>query len=328
MTPSTAASRPSMKKQSESIRSLLDDAVSPRKKPRLLTRETYLERLQSFSSQTYFAKPIGLSPILCAARGWSNIGADLLECSHCHAKLCVSFDEALLPSQRVKVEQYYKEQLATKGHASELCLFCDIGTNKNKEDATSLQQKEQTIPLYLAAVLDPDFVAWMSHPTPQAMLVERSQQIAVAPTRLQELPQDDAENGDQLLVGQVCDKFLTTNNDDSSTIGDVDKTVLALALLGWTGSSTNDNTTSAASLECKLCLSSLHNQQISTSAASLLKRHKFYCPYRCGITEGDEPCWKTIANKSLESLNEERENDYQSADATLLRIQRLLAQQQ
>jgi hypothetical protein len=55
--------------QQSIVSSLLAEVVRPRKKPRLLTTDSYLERLKTFSPSTYFAKPTSLSPIICAARG-------------------------------------------------------------------------------------------------------------------------------------------------------------------------------------------------------------------------------------------------------------------
>ena len=57
----------------QKIGRLLDEAVAPCKRPRLLTHLSYLDRLQTFSPSTYFAKPIGISPIVCAARGYVQV---------------------------------------------------------------------------------------------------------------------------------------------------------------------------------------------------------------------------------------------------------------
>lgn len=253
---------------------------------------------------------------------WSNIDTDLLECSHCRAKLCISFDDSLTPGQRAKVEQHYKEQLTTKGHASELCLF--YGTKKLKASS----QKDEWLPLHLAAVLDPNFVAWLDHPAPQTVLLERAQHIEkVAAVTLAIVPEDDDE---QQLIDHICEKIMATG---VSSINN--RATLACVLLGWT--TTDKDTADSALLECKLCLSSLQHPTTSagtsaSAASSLIKRHKYYCPYRCGITntEGEEvePCWKTIASRTLASLDKpEDEEDYQGADATLQRIQNMLAQQ-
>jgi hypothetical protein len=66
---------------------------------------------------------------------WSNIANDLLECSHCHAKLCIAFHPQLTPSQKATLTLKYQEQLATQGHANSMCLFWDNSSiNKNDGD--------------------------------------------------------------------------------------------------------------------------------------------------------------------------------------------------
>ena len=64
----------------QEVRDLLEDAVSPRKKPRILTVDSYVERLRTFSSAKYFAKPVPISPIECAAHGYVILLSFLMFC--------------------------------------------------------------------------------------------------------------------------------------------------------------------------------------------------------------------------------------------------------
>lgn len=193
-----------------------------------------------------------------------------------------------------------------------MCLFYN-----NKKDTLD------DMPLYLAAVLDDEFIAWMDHPTPQTVLLERAQRLTNL-VELEELPEED--DGDQKLIDQVCDKLIVADAGDDtndSSNPTTNRTALTLALLGWTRCDTN-STESNMTLDCKLCLSTLPE---TTNRRLALRGHKYYCPYRCGLKYGGEPCWKTIANKAVKSLEADQEgDDYQGADATLRRIEILLAQ--
>ncbi|GAB1597990.1 uncharacterized protein LOC115210659 isoform X2 [Argonauta hians] len=48
----------------------------------------YLSRVGSYSVRTWFAKPLSLSPMICARYGWENTDVDMLHCVCCKAVLC------------------------------------------------------------------------------------------------------------------------------------------------------------------------------------------------------------------------------------------------
>jgi len=50
------------------------------------------QRLRSFRTHWWFNKPLGISPIECARRGWFNVGLDTLECACCGEDLRVERD--------------------------------------------------------------------------------------------------------------------------------------------------------------------------------------------------------------------------------------------
>jgi hypothetical protein len=57
------------------VHELLEQAISPIQKPKVL--KAYRERLRTFSPSLYFAKPASISPVICAARGYvCLVGAD------------------------------------------------------------------------------------------------------------------------------------------------------------------------------------------------------------------------------------------------------------
>lgn len=46
-----------------------------------------MERLRTFRSSTWFAKPPGASAVTCALHGYQNSGIDIVSCTGCRAKL-------------------------------------------------------------------------------------------------------------------------------------------------------------------------------------------------------------------------------------------------
>jgi hypothetical protein len=51
------------------------------------SRQDFVERLQSYSSGTWFAKPEIISPMVCARHGWLNVSMDTLRCASCAQKV-------------------------------------------------------------------------------------------------------------------------------------------------------------------------------------------------------------------------------------------------
>jgi len=50
-----------------------------------LDNKAYKERLETFQSLSWFAKPLKLSPLECARFGWANVDVDILQCVSCKA---------------------------------------------------------------------------------------------------------------------------------------------------------------------------------------------------------------------------------------------------
>jgi len=100
-------------------------------------RSSYRERLETFANpSTYFAKPIDISPLVCARFGWSNTAPNVLTCSNntsngthngsggrncCNAVLYVKFHPNLSPQSHATLARTYRTLLA-KSH-SESCPF-------------------------------------------------------------------------------------------------------------------------------------------------------------------------------------------------------------
>ncbi|PIN05762.1 hypothetical protein CDL12_21697 [Handroanthus impetiginosus] len=63
-------------------------AQAPRCRP--WDRNDLFQRLSSFKSMTWFAKPQVVSPLECARRGWVNVDMDTIACPSCDARLLFS----------------------------------------------------------------------------------------------------------------------------------------------------------------------------------------------------------------------------------------------
>ncbi len=79
--------------------------------------EGYTRRLQTFhNAQTYFAKPLKLSPLVCARFGWENTGTDFLTCSctsKCRGAIFVHFHPDLSPESELELVNLFRKMLAT-----------------------------------------------------------------------------------------------------------------------------------------------------------------------------------------------------------------------
>lgn len=76
-------------------------------------RDSFIERVRSFRSSSWFAKPHWLSPVICARYGWINIDIDLLRCVGCQSMLVVrapsSFDPAIYNACQKRLEDQLKQ---------------------------------------------------------------------------------------------------------------------------------------------------------------------------------------------------------------------------
>eukprot|EP00581_Thalassiosira_minuscula_P008300 CAMPEP_0183702762 /NCGR_PEP_ID=MMETSP0737-20130205/766_1 /TAXON_ID=385413 /ORGANISM="Thalassiosira miniscula, Strain CCMP1093" /LENGTH=405 /DNA_ID=CAMNT_0025929433 /DNA_START=1 /DNA_END=1215 /DNA_ORIENTATION=- len=96
-----------------------DDALAPSSSSSLppvwKDRDAYRRRLSTFRPDTYFAKPLALSPLVCAAYGWENTSKDILKCQHpnCGATICIAFHSSLNEEAHDKLCQQYLEMLVS-----------------------------------------------------------------------------------------------------------------------------------------------------------------------------------------------------------------------
>jgi len=289
------------------------DVPSSRKKPRILSVDSYLDRLRTFTSSNYFAKPIGVSPIVCAAHGWHCIQTDIVECSNCHAKVAIVFDPSFTPTQQETMTKYYYEKLARKGHESDLCLFYDRKT-------TTTTDNSSTIPFYLASAWDSEMIQLLSDSVNPLKLLTEDQipylvkNVKTTTPRYPIFPRIPIKhnNDDLELVRTVLTKMGDASNPKACR----------LALFGWTKGT------------CRLCAATMISSKTTPNNNDvLLSCHKYYCPFRCGIVEDGttttEPCWKMICQRVLSTTtttttDTAEETSFSSAQASLEKIQSIL----
>jgi len=73
--------------------------------------ERRAERHRACRAATWFGKPPALSPIACAAHGWTNTAADTLKCPFCNAT--VAFQSSLHGTDAAAAADAFLERLAS-----------------------------------------------------------------------------------------------------------------------------------------------------------------------------------------------------------------------
>jgi hypothetical protein len=206
---------------------------------------------------------------------WFNCGLDMLECSFCHAKLCIRVDSQLTIKSHEHVVRYWESMLRKGGHTKDdMCLFRD----SSKAESDDLDGSE--IPLYLASVLDPSFVGLMEHPRPKQLLLERSDSLIPKLDTISNFEPLDLEDRDMV--------------EDIASRTNLQYDIIQLILGNWTWDESNNE------FLCRVC----H----TTFRGHVIKSHKYYCPVRCGYGNGGPSTWTILAKKVFQSSDSPLEN--------------------
>jgi hypothetical protein len=76
---------------------------------------SYRRRVQSFyPPSVYFAKPISLSPLVCARFGWRCVSKDVIQCAECRHTIAIIFHPDLSPEAHKELSLTYRNMLATR----------------------------------------------------------------------------------------------------------------------------------------------------------------------------------------------------------------------
>lgn len=95
----------------------LAGAGASQRKCRPLSLDDYYRRLRAFQPGWWFAKPVGVSPIECARRGWAGAGRDLVACECCGAELAVQREGHIWLVNGKPVEGQPGEAALLDGHS-------------------------------------------------------------------------------------------------------------------------------------------------------------------------------------------------------------------
>lgn len=89
----------------------------------VVDEEAFVERLESFRVETWFAKPDAMSPAICAARGWSNVSPDKLQCQTCKATLSYMPSTDILEEEDPEEVERFVQNLEWEHDAD--CVWCE-----------------------------------------------------------------------------------------------------------------------------------------------------------------------------------------------------------
>jgi len=112
--------------------------------------QDYHGRLRSFQPGWWFAKPIGVSPIECAKRGWRCHGQDRIVCECCPASLTIERNDGkwLINGAVVEDEQLLGSSVLAAGH-HEFCVWrshmVDVADPAKLSDREIVQAAERRL---------------------------------------------------------------------------------------------------------------------------------------------------------------------------------------
>jgi hypothetical protein len=89
--------------------------TSPTASARTASRAAFLERLRTYTSDKFFGKPSCISPLICAAHGYTCSSVDTLTCTACATTLDFTIDPTHSFDSANILAEYYAEQLIA-GH--------------------------------------------------------------------------------------------------------------------------------------------------------------------------------------------------------------------
>ncbi|XP_033746083.1 nuclear-interacting partner of ALK-like [Pecten maximus] len=197
------------------------DKNDVQKGPHPRSREAYFQRVNTFTTFNWFAKPVDLSPLVCARYGWQVIESDMLGCVGCKAKLSGQLpktrDQKIYPDCCKKLKHGL-----TWSHKKS----CSWSSNPSPESFA-------VIPLYNIKEIKHNF------DTRLKILQACSSKLPVV--------------SDQSIVKQGLDKDIIEDivqyflHDRDQPITENSKAAFLLALCGWNLSDTG------SVLECNFC---------------------------------------------------------------------------
>lgn len=195
-------------------------------------QDSFVERLRSFRSSSWFAKPRWLSPVICARYGWINVDIDLLRCVGCQSLLVVRAPSSFDPSIYSACQKRLEDQLKQDAHHP-CCTWPSCPTSEVIILAHGYSSNQ-------TAVVE-DFLN-------RALLLYS---VGTRLPAIDQSPLNITESDITALCELVtsCPKFLHGNEVPAA----VESAVL-LALVGWNLSNGDRTLAGCTSLQCSLCM--------------------------------------------------------------------------
>lgn len=336
----------SIPEEFENLENLLDQISSHRNSPLdSSNRAAYCRRLQRFTSVNYFAKPVEISPIMCALTGWEIVSTRnvdrletsvLLQCSDCMSKMAVLIPPGLSYVSGKKLAAHFQQQL-WKSH-SEACkqrneveyLLCAALDEWQQQISKGVATTN--VPSLVARILPPPTLDLLEHTNPWQAFKNRLTKIILHIQPLNVTTIGGASEDFVPIVENVVAKFQKIQEDNTDTETRIDKQrdqnylqlATALVLTGW---DVKDQ-----SIECSFCLSCQHLDSPSTLVSQEeeeqpqqkkrhiakwnypMDSHRYFCPWVCGMgstraTENATPFWRFLSNKLLKDGTEENDSE-------------------
>ncbi|XP_069101680.1 zinc finger C3HC-type protein 1-like [Argopecten irradians] len=256
-----------------------EESSSRQKGPHPWSREAYFQRVSTFTTFNWFAKPVDLSPLVCARYGWQVIETDMLECVGCKAKL-----SGQLPKTRDK--QIYTDCCKKLKHGLTWShkKSCSWSSNPSPESFS-------VIPLYDIKEVRQNFDTRLN-----LLLACQSKLPTVSQRTMVK------QGLDEDIIEDIVQYFLC---DRDHPVIEYTKAAFLLAVCGW-----NIRDTGSAVFECKFCQrtiglwnykssNSIHNSEGEDSGdhpvAKKLKvteketfdpvaEHRYWCPWVIDLT--------------------------------------------
>jgi hypothetical protein len=266
---------------------------------------SFRKRLGSFTVSAYFAKPICISPIICAASGWeirstsgciaaatkpNSSDSAILVCTTCQSLLAILIPRKMSQVGRLKVLLHYRQQLVD-AH-SVICPF--------RSDAAALLRSDERDDMDTATVQEPIIPTVLSRMLPSSSvalgLLERSdarsqffqywyevytvilpldQPLVAADSEFLDQCEHDGLPPSSNLLSHL---FQIIKMESLVEVGKLIKmpetvaqlqaaeTAVAVALMGWDLIRTStDNEDERAAMTCALCLSCQPLVSVTTS---------------------------------------------------------------
>ncbi|XP_075242300.1 zinc finger C3HC-type protein 1-like [Convolutriloba macropyga] len=206
------------------------------------------QRLISFCTSKWFAKPLSMSPIVCAQYGWNCADVNTLLCSSCEEKIVLKGD---------KSEEDYVALIQSGGH-NPICKWASSPLSP------TLTYRIEDVKLLLAANLNKlkklsesdNFIAekfWGVETFNSPEYEDLEEQRSALEERIINLPEELSSTTPRLLDLSIC---------------------------GW-------KVLSVDLISCQKCKRRVKSTQFANREFDPIKQHFFWCPWVCSYEENE-----------------------------------------